>query len=271
MVRVRTRRARVIAVTSGKGGVGKSTFALNLAVSAARHYGRVTLVDADLGLANLDVMCGVSPKMGLADVLRKGRELSEVTVKTPHGVDLIPGASGIAYLADLPDEDRVRFLTLLETVERDTDLLIIDTGAGISRNVIRIAAAADDCFVVTTPEPTSITDAYAAIKLVSRCGGHGALRLVVNQTSSPGEARQVAGRIASVSRRFLGVKVEQAGHVLFDQKASRAVVARRPLVSAFPGSPAAICISTIARRLKGAAGGRASGGFVGRLKRLFGG
>lgn len=270
-------RARVLAVTSGKGGVGKSSFALNLAVAARRYYQRVVLVDMDLGLANLDVMCGVKAPAGLAEVISGTKRLFEVAVPIagrPGGrdtrrVDLIPGASGVAYLADLPDEDRARLLAQLEILERQADLVILDTGAGVSRNVIRIAAAADDVFVLTTPEPTSITDAYAVVKLVSREREHGTMKIVVNQVSSHGEASKVAARIASVARRFLGVTVEPTGSILADRKVGEAVRLRRALVTVFPASPAALDISTIARRLRGTARTGAKTGFVSRLKRAL--
>ncbi len=263
------RRARVIAITSGKGGVGKSSIALNLAVACAAHHRRVVLFDADFGLANLDLLCGLSPSHTLADVISGRRRLDEVAVRTPFGFELVPGASGIPYIADLPDEDRTRLLVQLEILEREADLLIIDTGAGVAKNVVALAAAADDVFVVATPEPTSITDAYAAVKLVSRQPRHGALHIVVNQAASGSEASRVASRVASVARRFLSVEVKSAGYVLSDPKVARAVRLRRPLVAAFPASPAALCISTIAKRLRPSpADGRPSG-FVNRLKTLF--
>lgn len=263
--------ARVIAITSGKGGVGKSSLALNLAVASAPHYKRTVLVDADLGLANLDVMCGVSATAGLADVVAGRRRLYDVLTKTGFSVELVPGASGMAYLADLPDEERARLLAQMEMLEREADLLILDTGAGVSKNVVRIAAAADEVLVVTTPEPTSITDAYAAIKLISRQREHGAVKLVVNQASSPSEASKVAQRIVSVSRRFLGVEVGWAGYILTDAKVSQAVRLRRPLTVAFPGSPASLCIQTIARGLRSANGATKRRGFMPRLRRLLGG
>lgn len=262
-------RAKVIAVTSGKGGVGKSSIALNLAVEAAKHFKRTVLVDADLGLANLDVMCGVSVRAGLADVIAGRCRLCDIMVRTPYSVDLVPGASGIAYLADLPDEDRARLLAQMEGLEREADLVVVDTGAGVNRNVVRMAAAADEIFVVATPEPTSITDAYAAVKLISRCGEHGRLHVIVNQVESRREAEQVGARIAAVSRKFLNAQVSQAGCVFSDSKVAQAVRLRKPFVSVFPASPASLCIRAIARNL---AGGNAGGGgaFVGRLKKLFG-
>lgn len=270
MVETSRSRARVVAVTSGKGGVGKSNIALNLAISAARYNRRVVLIDADLGLANLDVLAGITAHAGLADVISGRKRLNEVAVKTPYAVELVAGASGIAYLADLTDEDRARLLAQMETLEREADLIIIDTGAGVSKNVIRIAAAADDVLVVTTPEPTSITDAYAAIKLISRQREHGAIALVVNQASSPEEAARVAGRIAAVSRQFLHIGVEVAGAVMSDPAVPKAVRMRRPLVYAFPSSAAATAIERIARRYGKAPAADEAHGFIRRLSRLFG-
>ena len=264
-------RARVVAVTSGKGGVGKSSIALNLAVAAAGRFGRTVLVDADLGLANLDVMCGLSVRSGLADVIAGRKRLSEIILRTPYGVELVPGASGIARLADLGDEDRGRLLSEMHALEREADLVVVDTGAGVARNVVRVAAAADEIFVVATPEPTSITDAYATIKLISRCSGHGRLAVVVNQASSRREATRVSERIAAVSRKFLAAEVRPAGCILTDPRVARAVRLRRPLVKAFPASSAALGIAAIARGLPGANGAGAHTGFIARLKKMLGG
>lgn len=269
LVATSRRRARVVAVTSGKGGVGKSNVALNLAIAAARSGRRVVLIDADLGLANLDVLAGVSAPAGLAEVISGRKRLYDVAVRTPYGVELIAGASGISYLADLPDEDRMRLIAQMEVLEREADLVVIDTGAGVARNVVKIAAAADDVLVVCTPEPTSITDAYAAVKLVSREREHGRIAVVVNQVSSASEARVVGGRIAAVGRQFLRLEVEQAGYVLTDHHVPRAVRMRKPFMAAFPNCPAALCVATIARRFERAAGADVRTDFLGRLKRLF--
>lgn len=270
LVATSRRRARVVAVTSGKGGVGKSNVALNCAIAAARHNRRVVLIDADLGLANLDVMAGITAASGLAEVIAGRKRLYEVAAKTPYGVELVAGASGIAYLADLPDEDRLRLLAQMEILEREADLVIIDTGAGVSRNVVKIAAAADEVLVVTTPEPTSITDAYAAVKLISREREHGSIGIVVNQAASSMEARRVADRIAAVGRQFLRVEVQSAGYVLSDHHVGRAVRMRRPFMAAFPTCPASLCVATIARRFNRIASADSGAGFMSRLRRLFG-
>jgi len=265
-------RARVVAVTSGKGGVGKSSIALNVAIAVAKMNARVVLVDADFGLANLDVMCGVSPSAGLADVVSGRRRLSEAVTRTPYSIQLIAGANGIAYLADMPDEDRTRLLAQLGAIERESDLIVVDTGAGVSRNVVKIAAAADDCLVVTTPEPTSITDAYAAVKLISREREHGTLSLVVNQAATREEAAGVAARISAVARRFLGVEIAHMGYVLRDPAVARCVCMRKPLMAAFPASSAALCMKAIAARLQPGRAARASGeaGFFSRLRTFIG-
>ena len=263
-------RAMVVAVTSGKGGVGKSNIALNLAAAAARAKRRVYLVDADLGLANLDLLCGVTPSCGLAEVVAGRRRLLDVAVRTPSGVNLIAGANGIAYLADLPDEDRMRLLAGLQTLEREADLIVIDTGAGISRNVIKVAAAADECLVVTTAEPTSITDAYAVLKLVSREREHGAMSLVVNQADSAAHAERIAARVMAVARQFLKADVSYAGCVPSDPNLPRAVRSRMPVSQMFPSSASSVAISSLAGRYIKAGAVEESRGFISRLKSLVG-
>src|SRR5918993_3504075 len=193
------RRASVIAVTSGKGGVGKSNVAVNLAIQLASAGKAVVLLDADLGLANADVLCNIDLPNNLSHVIARRKELHEVLVDVPGGFKMIGGASGLARLAGLTDEDRQRPLTALAELEQQADVILIDTGAGISPNVLSFTRAADHVLIVTTPEPTAITDAYAVIKVITRSGGdshlmHAAdqrISLLVNQARSPGEARVV--------------------------------------------------------------------------------
>ena len=266
----RRQRATVVAITSGKGGVGKSNVAVNLAITLAGAGKRVTLMDADLGLANADVLCNVDLRTNLSHVIARKKELSEVLVKAPGGFNLIGGASGLARMADLTDEDRQRLVDALGELEQQADVILIDTGAGISPNVLSFTRAADHVLVVTTPEPTAITDAYAVIKVISRDATERRLSLLVNQARSPGEGRVVHERIAKVAKQFLGVSVLDAGYVLADEHVQNAVRSRTPFVLGAPNCPAAKCIEKLAMRLEqGVTNAGDSGGFFNRMSRWF--
>src|SRR3954466_7417567 len=227
---VATRRASVIAITSGKGGVGKTNISVNLAIRLAEAGKSVVLLDADLGLANADVLCNIDLPFNLAHVIARKKELKEVMVKGPGGFKLIGGASGLARMADLSDDDRQRLVAALAELEFQADIILIDTGAGISPNVLSFTRAADHVLVVTTPEPTAITDAYAVVKVISRDGCERRLSLLVNQTRSPNEGRVVHERIAKVARQFLNVSLLDAGFVVADEAVQTAVRRRVPFV-----------------------------------------
>ena len=267
------RRANVIAVTSGKGGVGKSNVAVNLAIALAAAGKEVVLLDADLGLANADVLCNVDLPSNLAHVIARKKELHEVLVKAPGGFGLIGGASGLARMADLSDYDRQRLVDALVALEQQADVILIDTGAGISPNVLSFTRTADHVLVVTTPEPTAITDAYAVVKVLSKDGGDRRISLLVNQVRSLNDATGVHGRIAQVAKQFLGVSVLDGGHVLADEAVVQAVRRRTPFVIGNPSSPASKCVTQLAMRLQqGVAGATMdanSGGFFSRMGRWF--
>jgi flagellar biosynthesis protein FlhG len=285
--------ATVIAITSGKGGVGKSNIAVNLAIQLTSAGRDVVLLDADLGLANADVLCNIDLPFNLSHVIGRKRELGEVLVKAPGGFRLIGGASGLARMADLDDADRQRLIDALGLLERQTDVILIDTGAGISPNVLSFTRAADHVLVVTTPEPTAITDAYAVIKVVSRPGdrtangngnGHGGkqggdrgdgtggsrLSLLVNQVRSTDEAHLVYERIAKVARQFLGVGLLDAGSIPADEHVPLAVRRRVPFVVGSPQCPASRGVAQLAMRLEqGVSAQVQSGGFFNRMSRWF--
>ena len=275
------KRASVIAVTSGKGGVGKSNIAVNLAVKLASAGKNVVLLDADLGLANADVLCNLNLSNNLSHVIARKKELREVMIQAPGGFSLIGGASGLARMADLTDYDRQRLVDALAELEEKADVILIDTGAGISPNVLAFTRAADHVLVVTTPEPTAITDAYAVVKVVHRSWASGAtdglgggarqMSLLVNQVKSPGEARVVYERIAKVARQFLGVSVMDAGYVFDDDQVAQAVRRRTPFLLANPRCPAAHCVSQLAMRLEQGVAAQAGegGGFFNRMGRWF--
>lgn len=249
-------RATVFAVTSGKGGVGKSNVAVNLAIALSQAGKRVVLLDADLGLANADVLCGVNVPANLAHVVARQRELKDVMIDAPGGFKLIGGASGLAKMADLSDGDRQRLIRALAQLETQADVIIIDTGAGISPSVLSFTRAADHVLVVTTPEPTAITDAYAAIKVLVRSPGEDPatandrrVSLLVNQSMSPQEASQVYERVAKVARQFLNLVVFDAGYVPRDDAVLTAVRKRSPFVLSAPRSAAAQCMQQLVIRL----------------------
>ncbi len=244
------RGTRTIAVTSGKGGVGKSNVALNLGIllSAAGH--RVALVDADLGLANLDVLANVTVRANLSHVIAGTRTLEETVIDLSSGVQLVPGASGIAGLADLSDFERAKLLGQLSALEGDNDVILVDCSAGIGPIVLGFANAADHVMVVTTPEPTAVTDGYAVIKAVKRRNYQGHVSLLVNMASGRHEARTTYQRIATVGRQFLGARVFDAGYVLSDARVREAVKRREPFVLAYPRTPASRCLAALATKLR---------------------
>lgn len=263
------RRANVIAVTSGKGGVGKSNISVNLAIKLAAAGKQVVLLDADLGLANADVLCSLDLPFNIAHVIARKKELREVMVQAPGGFRLIGGASGLARMADLTDNDRQRLINSLAELEQQVDVILIDTGAGISPNVLAFTRAADHVLVVTTPEPTAITDAYAVIKVLSRDGDERRVSLLVNQVKSATEARMVHDRIAKVARQFLNATVYEAGYVFADEQVQASVRKRQPFVLASPKCPAAACMTQLAIRLQQGVASAYSGGFFNRMSKWF--
>jgi flagellar biosynthesis protein FlhG len=257
--------ARVIAVTSGKGGVGKTTIAVNLAVALARLGRRVALIDADLGLANADVLCDLQSSATLAHVVAGRQNLRDCIVAAPGGFDLIPGASGLASIAALNTFERNRLVEQTRQIEREYDFMLIDTGAGVSPNVLCFLDGADQQLVVTTPEPTAITDAYALIKTMVRRGGDVHASLLVNMVQGSSEGRAVYERIRAVSARFLKVSPSDGGHVVWDACVPTSVRRRRPLLLDGARGAAGQCIEAAARRLERQALDRPRRGMAGRM------
>lgn len=243
------RQTHTIAVASGKGGVGKSNIALNLAILLSAAGNRVALLDADLGLANLDVLLDVQTSGNLAHVVAGQRALADIVIDLPCGVQLVPGASGLARMADLNEFQRTQLLDQLQTLEEQNDVIVVDTGAGIGKNVVNFAIGANTVLVVATPEPTSITDAYALIKVLVQHQCQGRLGLVVNFAADRNEARATFNRIASVARQFLDAAIYDAGYVLADPKVSGAVRKRQPWVLAYPRCQASRCLAALATKL----------------------
>jgi len=254
------RLARSVAITSGKGGVGKTSVAVNLAAKLAQMGRRVILLDADLGCANADVMCNLMPSGSLAHVVAGRMTIGEAMCDAPGGFRLVPGASGLAQMANLDRAERDRLLRQLQALERDADLMLIDTGAGVGANVLGFLAAADQVLVVTTSEPTAITDAYAVIKTLSRQRDDADVRLLVNMVRDDAEGRAVFARVSAVCQRFLNLKIGYAGHITQDPRVMQGVRRRRPYLIDFPTCGAATCLDQLAHRLDRRAVGRDAGG-----------
>lgn len=240
---------RTIAVASGKGGVGKSTVVVNLAVALGELGARVVLFDGDLAQANLDLLLGLSPRWDLGHVLRGEKTLDQIVVEAPHGVRLVPAASGDRDLADLDDFRREGLYRELSRLSADADLVLVDTASGASALTSSFARAASELVVVTTSEPTSYSDAYGLLKVLVAQGLTGTPGVLVNRAPSIEEAEEVAHDLASLTRRFLDRNVNSLGAVPDDPAVGQAVRRRRPVVDSAPGSPAAIAFRTLARRL----------------------
>jgi len=261
---------RVIAVTSGKGGVGKSNVAANLALAFARRGERVCILDADLGLANVDVLFGLSPHKSVLHVLRGECRLADVIIEGPGGVRIVPAASGFSELTALGATDRLGLLAEVDALDGSFDVLLVDTGAGISDNVLYFAAAAAETLVVVTPEPTAITDAYALIKVLATRHGRRDFLVLVNMAANATDAQAAFTRLARVAARFLRVRVEYAGYIPFDDAVSQAVRQQRPLLLTAPGTPASQAIGRLAQRLAARPVAPATGGMQFFFQRLIG-
>jgi flagellar biosynthesis protein FlhG len=239
------RSARILTVTSGKGGVGKSNFTLNFALSLRRRGYRVLVFDADIGLANLDVLMGVTPQYNLYHLLKREKSLREIVHTGPEGLQFVAGGSGFTELVRLTEEELEQFASQILQLGAENDFIIFDTGAGLSKETLKFILAAQETFVVTTPEPTAITDAYAIIKMVKNMNGDVKFRLIVNRVADDKEGKQTADKISLAARKFLGIDVPALGYVHDDIHVSRAVRKQVPFTIAYPTSPASRSLARI--------------------------
>jgi flagellar biosynthesis protein FlhG len=230
---------QVIAVTGGKGGTGKTSIAVNLATAFAQARRRVMLFDGDLGLANVDVLLGLTPKCTLEHVLSGERRLEEVILQTPSGVRVVPSASGVARMAALSSTEQAAIIQAFSTLPGALDVLIVDTAAGIHESVLQFCQAAQQVLVVLRDEPTSLTDCYALIKVLSRNHGVRHFRVVANMTRATGEGEGVFRRLQRVTDRYLEVVLEYVGEIPEDKSVKQAVQLQRAVVEAYPSSAAA--------------------------------
>ncbi|MCH7345107.1 MinD/ParA family protein [Pelomonas sp. CA6] len=244
--------ARTLAVTSGKGGVGKTFVTANLAAALAAQGQRVLVLDADLGLANLDVVLNLHPKVTLHDVFTEKTTLEQAILPAPGGFHVLLAGSGMVEYSRLTPELRDKLLHIIESVKPRFDWVLLDTGAGISDVVLFAVSMATDVLVVATPEPTSLTDAYATIKVLATQQERRQVRLVINQANRPGEGKLICGQLQQVLQRFVGAqtfRLELLGEVRNDPMVRQAVLKRQLLLEQFPGCDAAQSIKTLAARL----------------------
>lgn len=246
--------ARVITVTSGKGGVGKSSTSINLALQYTKLGKKVIILDADFGLANIEVMFGVIPQHNLADLMYKGKELKEIIVEGPEGIGFISGGSGIANLANLDNEQIKRLVFKLSELEKMADVLIIDTGAGISPSVLEFVAASTEVILVTTPEPTSITDAYALLKALNMFPEYNKDRtkiyVLCNRVSSINEGKNLFEKLNMVVKRFLNMELTMIGSVPQDYSVTKAVMKQKPVSLMYPNATATKAYEQIVKSLE---------------------
>jgi flagellar biosynthesis protein FlhG len=243
------RPVRVLAITSGKGGVGKTNVSVNLGVALAEAGREVLLMDADLGLANVDVLLGMHPKHNLLHVLNGERTLAEVLMEGPSGVWVVPASSGAKHMAELSPSEHAGLVHAFSSLAVPLDTLIVDTAAGISDSVVSFTRAAQEVLIVVCDEPASITDAYALIKLLSREHGVSRFQILANMVHSNQEARELYGKLLRVTGRFLDVTLEFMGLVPWDEYLRRAVQRQKPVVTAYPRARASLAFRNLAQKI----------------------
>lgn len=243
------RKARILTVTSGKGGVGKTNFAVNMAIALAQMDLKVILVDADLGLANVDVILGMIPQYHLGHVVSGEKTVDEVLVDGPEGIKVIASGSGLQDLANLSEWRLDQCVRELGRLEEMADIIIFDTGAGLSRNVVRFILAAQEVIIITTPEPTAMTDAYSIVKVIASKNPNTKIRLVVNMVHQEKEGVQVVDRLRLVAKRFLDIEIDRLGLLFHDPVVPMAVREQQPFILSHPHSIVAQSIKQMARNL----------------------
>ncbi len=240
---------RTIVVASGKGGVGKTNIVVNLALILGQWGQKVIILDTDLGMANVDILLDLKARFTLLDVIQGGRDIQDVILRGPAHVEVIPGGSGLSQIVNLDRQQREQLIARFSTLEEKGDLLLVDCSAGLSHDVLSFIAAADELILVTTPEPTAITDVYSIIKIVDSYKLHSQVHLIVNMINNAHDGEHVFKRIKKVCDSFLDLKVVFLGGIEYDRSVSKAVLSSYPYVLQFPHSRATQCTRHIARRI----------------------
>ncbi|MEK6713521.1 MAG: MinD/ParA family protein [Nitrospirota bacterium] len=242
---------KVISVTSGKGGVGKTNVVVNLAAALTQLGRKVLVLDADMGLGNIDVMLGLTSEYNLYHLINGDKKLNEVITTGPGGMKILPAGSGIQELSELTPNQKLNLLAELDKLDSSIDFVLIDTAAGISGNVMYFNTAAQDIIVVASPEPTSITDAYALMKILHTKYGESRFRLLVNMVRDMGEGREVYRKLSTAADRFLNISIDYIGYIMHDKSVGLSVLNQRSVVDLYPNSDAGRNYSTLARTISG--------------------
>ena len=242
-------RNRVITITSGKGGVGKTNIVSSLAIALAKFGKKVLLLDADLGLGNLDILLGLKPKKNLSDVLIEGKNIRDMIIEGPMGVKILPASSGVLELTNLSENQKLQLLSELESLNGEFDILMIDTGAGISSNVMYFNIAAQDIIVIITPEPTSIDDSFALMKILSSNYDEKYFKVLVNFARNPKEGFEVFKKLMSLVEESFEASVDYLGQISYDKNVPKAVRKQKAVIEAFHDSPASMDFFKIAEKI----------------------
>jgi flagellar biosynthesis protein FlhG len=261
-------KPRIITVTSGKGGVGKSNIVVNLAIALQKMGKKVMIFDADIGMGNDDILMGCSSRYSVFDVISKGKEIEDVVLTGPFGVKLLPGGSALVKVDDLTESQRNLFISKLAALT-GLDYIIMDTGAGVNKSVLGFISCSEDLVIVTTPEPTSLTDAYSLLKAVKHFKIKDSAKVIINRALDNNEANMTYNKFNNAVNKFLGMKLEYLGKISEDNKLSYAVRKQQPVIVSYPNSQAAQDINNIAYKIEGAVHKSSGMGIEGLFKKIF--
>ncbi|WP_123053510.1 MinD/ParA family protein [Clostridium sp. JN-1] len=259
---------RIITITSGKGGVGKSNFVVNLAICLQKSKKKVLIFDADMGMGNDDVLMGFLPKYNVYDIIFNDKTIDEVVTETQFGVKLLPAGMGVSRFEEVTHEQRKKFIDKLSSLE-DVDYILIDTGAGINRNVLAFIACCEELVVVTTPEPTSITDAYSLLKAVNYFKLKDTAKLIVNRTVNKEEGKHTYDKFSTVVKKFLNINLVYLGSMSDDKKLVQAVRSQQPFLIKYPNANVSIDLKSIANIIMGSNEYKKGASLQGLFKKLF--
>lgn len=264
---INEKRSKIITVTSGKGGVGKSNFVVNLGIILQNKGKKVLIFDADLGMGNDDVLMGLYPKNNIFDIIFTDLTLKDIIIQGSSGVSLIPAGTGLNKIEELTDEERSTFLKKLEQLD-EFDYILLDTGAGVNKDILSFISASEELIIITTPEPTSLTDAYSLIKAADYFKLKDKAKVIVNKAFTPEEGIETFNKFNNAVSKFLKIRIEYLGYIADDKKLVQSVRQQKPFVLSYPNCEASKCIESIAMKLIGQEIS-SSGGAKGLFKKLF--